>query len=224
MERVKVQGSFQASDRCDILLLTEETHADVVPELGAVRVVHGSDPILQKRSIMITLILNDRPSCEDCLWILGIVRERVTEELEGLKVLTDPNVEQAYRCQNLAILWRELQTLQVDFYGTFIVLLDLEHAAQLDVSAFMFVDHVRLGEVGDGLVVDSQELVAQTFIEEDFPVFVVEVEALVEDLDRRLVPANQVERTAELLQVVAVNRVQQVALLEELERFVDLAL
>ena len=83
------------------------------------------------------------------------MRERVTKELECLEVLTDPNVKQAYRCQNLAILRRELQTLQVDFNGTFIVLFDLEHAPQFDVSAFMFVDHVRLGEIGDGFVVNS---------------------------------------------------------------------
>ena len=106
---------------------------------------------------------------------------------------TYTNVQQANRGKNFAVLWRELQALKIDFDSTLVVLLDLKHATKLDISAFVFVNHVGLGEVSDRFVVDSQEFEAQTFIEVNFPVLRLQVQAFVEDLDGGFVPTNQVK-------------------------------
>ena len=46
LEWVEVECSLEAGNRRHVLLLAEEAHADVVPELARVRVVHGSDTVL----------------------------------------------------------------------------------------------------------------------------------------------------------------------------------
>ena len=147
---------------------------------------------------MVAFILYNWPSRQNRFRIFRIVCQRVAQELESLKVFTDTNVQQANCGQNFAVLWRELQTLKIDFDSTLVVLLDLKHATKLDISAFVFVDHVSLGEVCDCFVVDSQEFEAQTFIEVNFPVLRLQVQAFVEDLDGGFVSTNQVKRTAEL--------------------------
>ena len=57
------------------------------------------------------VVLDDRAGGEDGLRVAGVVRERVTEEVESLVVLSQPQVEQTHGGQQLGVLRRELERL-----------------------------------------------------------------------------------------------------------------
>jgi hypothetical protein len=70
------------------------------------------------------------------------------------------------------------------------------------------VDVIGLLETVYGLIVDSEILITQALVEVDLPVGLIQVKALLKHLDCCLVPAQEIERTPELLQVVDVSRVK----------------
>ena len=88
----------------------------------------------------------------------------------------------------------------------------------------MLVNDIGLGKVRDSFIIDTQELIAETFIEVYLPVVAIEVDTLVKDLYSGLMAPDQVQRTSKLLEIITVNWVEQVALFEQLERFVDFSL
>ena len=88
----------------------------------------------------------------------------------------------------------------------------------------MLVYDIGLGKVRDSFVIDTQKLIAETFIEVHLPVIAIEVDTLVKDLYSGLMAPDQVQRTSKLLEIITVNWVEQVALFEQLERFVDFSL
>ena len=59
LEWVKVKSPFEAGNRCNILLLSEEAHSNVVPELARVGIMYSCDTVFEERSIVVTLILDD---------------------------------------------------------------------------------------------------------------------------------------------------------------------
>lgn len=77
--------------------------------------MNRSDSVLEKSSVVVLLVLDDRAESQDSLVVLAIVGQRVTKELEGLVVLTQANIQQTYRGQQLRVLGVCIQTLRVDF-------------------------------------------------------------------------------------------------------------
>ena len=57
------------------------------------------------------VVLDDRAGGEDRLRVARVVREGVTKEVEGLVVLSKPQVEQPHGGEQLGVLRRELERL-----------------------------------------------------------------------------------------------------------------
>ena len=47
LERVEVKSSFEASYRSNVFLFPEEAHANIIPKLGRIWIVHSSNSILE---------------------------------------------------------------------------------------------------------------------------------------------------------------------------------
>ena len=103
-----------------------------------------SDPILEQSSIMIALILNYGPHCQNCLWVFGIVRQTVAQELKRLVVFSQTNVKKADSCQYFGVFRRKFESFKIDLDRALIVGLDLKEAAKFNVRIFMFMDQVGL--------------------------------------------------------------------------------
>mmetsp|Transcript_23304 Transcript_23304/g.68673 ORF Transcript_23304/g.68673 Transcript_23304/m.68673 type:complete len:259 (+) Transcript_23304:580-1356(+) len=217
LKGIEVEGALQARDGGDVTLLAEEAHSNVVPELRRIRRGHGGDPVLDKSHVHVRVVLDDGAGGKDGLGILGVVGERVTEEVESAVILSETQVEQPHRGEHLRVVWRELERLQVDLYSSAEVLLERVHLAQLDVGHVVLLDGVGLLEAVRRLVVLLEVHVAETLVVPDFPVVLVEPHSFLVNVQRGLVLAQKVERTAHLLEVVDVVRVQARGGLEELQ-------
>jgi hypothetical protein len=124
--------------------------------------------------------------------------QTIAQKLKGLEILTHPDVEHANLSKNFSVFWREIKSFQIYFNRRFVVLLDLMHPAKLNVSILVLLDIISGGEVGNRLVKDSQEFVAQTFVIVDLPVVLIEVATLVKNFDSSFVSAQEVQGVPKL--------------------------
>lgn len=170
---------------------------------------------------MVRLVLDDRPGREDGLWIHWVRCQRLAQVLKRLAVQPQSDVQQAYCRQDFWVFRRCFQGLNVNIDSCLVVLLNLEHSSKLYIGVFVFVDLVCLFKVLNGFLVVAQKLAAKAPVEVNFPVRSAQFEALVEDIDRCLVSAQQVQTAAELLQVVGAVGIEHVALFEQIKGLVD---
>mmetsp|Transcript_43480 Transcript_43480/g.107532 ORF Transcript_43480/g.107532 Transcript_43480/m.107532 type:complete len:361 (-) Transcript_43480:24-1106(-) len=223
LERVEVERALEAGDGGNVALLAEEAHADVVPELSRVGRRHRRHAVLDQRNVHVGVVLDDRARREDGLGVLRVVRQRVSQEVEGTVVLAQAEVEQPHRREHLRVVGREVECLEVHLDCGAEVLLQRVHLAKLHVGGVVLLNRVGLLEAVDRLFVLLQVHLAQPLVVPHLPVLFVEPHRLLVDVERSLVLAEQVERAADLLEVVDVVWVEAGRCLEELQRVLDLA-
>ena len=66
-----------------IFLLAEKTHADVAPQLGAIRLVSGRHPVLGQRDVVVSVTLKHVTNCYDGLGVCGVERQSTSKILKG---------------------------------------------------------------------------------------------------------------------------------------------
>ena len=79
----------------------------------------------------------------------------------------------------------------------------------------MFVYFIGFVEVGNRLIINSQEFVRQTLIEHHLPVLAIDTQHFIKNFDGSLMPSKQVKTPTELLKVLRISWVQQMTLLKE---------
>mmetsp|Transcript_9177 Transcript_9177/g.24421 ORF Transcript_9177/g.24421 Transcript_9177/m.24421 type:complete len:201 (-) Transcript_9177:109-711(-) len=151
------------------------------------------------------------------------MRQRVAEEVERLIVLSEAQVKQAHRREQLRVLRGEFERFDIDVDRGAVLLLQRIDLAQLHVRRVVPLDKVGALQALDRAVVLLEVHVAQPLVVPNLPVLRAQLERLLVDVERGLVPAEQVERAAHLLQVRYVVRVEARRGLEELQRLGDLA-
>ena len=107
--------------------------------------------------------------------------------------------------------------------GGLVLLLQREDLAQLHVRGVMALDRVGALEAVRRALVLLEVHIAQPLVVPNLPVVDADALRLLVHVERRLVLAEEVERTADLFQVADVVRIQAGRRLEELQRVLDLA-
>ena len=70
---------------------------DVCPKLGRVRSARRGDAVPSERCVGVVTVLANRSSCKDRGCVGGVVLQRLGEELEGLFILAESQVKEAYK-------------------------------------------------------------------------------------------------------------------------------
>ena len=152
------------------------------------------------------------------------MRQRVAEKVKGTKVLAHAQIQEANRREQLRILWRKLERLQVRFDGTLVVFFLGQNLPELHEGGVVALDRIRALQGLLRVVEFPQVGQTQPLVVPDLPVVdVPHAHRFVEVVERRLVLAQQEERARHLLQVLDIEWVQASRLLEQAERLVDFA-
>lgn len=105
-EMVEGECVLEARDRCKVALLTEETHANIIPKLRAARRLRHSRAVLCERHVHVGVLLNDRSGAEDRVRITWLVGQRIPQKREAFHLLSTAQVEQTNLGVKRRTLWR----------------------------------------------------------------------------------------------------------------------
>ena len=82
---------------------------------------------------------------------------------------------------------------------------------------------ICLLEARDSLVIYSKVLIAQSLIVVYLPLILIQIQTFIKDFNRSFVSTKQVKGSAELLKIVKVSWIEQMALFEKFKTFMDVS-